>query len=162
MSSSQHGRLSKTLLVTTPIALPGYTSSRMIYVKIPYQLKSFSDHFWVAPPAELLLPLIAHRLQATRYFQAVVTSPFSGNANVQLNTKLLTLQQEFLQPVSCVRLVMEATLINTGTGQVIASQIFTAVVAAPGDNPYSGVLATNDAAHRIARQIAQFVVKSAH
>ncbi|MCX7121143.1 MAG: ABC-type transport auxiliary lipoprotein family protein [Gammaproteobacteria bacterium] len=161
-STVKQGVVNKTLLVTTPIALPGYASSRMIYVTVPYQLRTFSDHFWVAPPAELLLPLIANHLQAMHYFQAVVTSPFTGSANVQLNTKLLTLQQEFLQPISQVRLVIEATLVNTTTGQVIASQLFTVIVKAPGDNPYSGVLATNEAANQVVRQIGAFVVKSVH
>ena len=144
----------KTILVATPIASPGYTSSNMIYVTVPYQLRSFSSHVWVAPPAELLLPLIANRIRSMHYFQAVVTSPFAGKSDTELTMRLLTLQQEFLQPTSRVRLIMEATLINTTTGQVIASRVFKAVVDAPGNNPYSGVLATNTAANRVAGQIA--------
>lgn len=147
----------KTILVTTPIASPGYNSAAMIYVTIPYQLRAFADHGWIAPPAQLLLPLMANRLRATGDFRAVVTSPFSGVANYQLNTQLLTLQQEFLQPVSRVRLTMEATLINTADDHVIASRVFEVVVPAPDNNPYSGVLATNAAAHRVVNQIAKFV-----
>src|SRR3989338_2313979 len=63
----------QTLLVTTPVAAPGYASSRMIYVMIPYQLKSFANHRWIAPPSQLILPLIANQLRATHYFHAVVT-----------------------------------------------------------------------------------------
>ncbi|MCX7124829.1 MAG: ABC-type transport auxiliary lipoprotein family protein, partial [Gammaproteobacteria bacterium] len=159
-AASQHSVSHKTLLVTTPIASPGYVSSRMIYVMIPYQLRSFSNHAWIAPPADLLLPLIANRLRANHYFKAVVTTPFSGAANIELNTQLLTLQQEFLQPQSVVRLTMEATLLDTASGHVIASHVFTAVVSAPGNNPYSGVLATNQAAHNVVSQIAKFVVNS--
>lgn len=152
---------SKVMLVMMPVASPGYTSLNMIYVTVPYKLNAFVDHFWVAPPAELLLPLIANRLRAKHYFKAVVASPFSGNVNLELTTRLLTLQQEFLQPVSQVRLVMEATLLNTATQQVIASRVFCAVVPAPGNNPYSGVLATNAAVHQVVDKIATFAVLKA-
>lgn len=148
----------KTILITTPMASPGYASSAMIYEVIPYQLRAFADHRWVAPPADLLLPLMANRLRATHYFRAVVASPFSGVANYQLNTQLLILQQEFLQPQSVVRLTMEATLINVATGRVIASRVFESVVPAPDNNPYAGVLAANKAAHNVINQIARFAI----
>lgn len=154
-----HSVSRKTLVVMTPIASPGYRSYDMIYVTIPYELRSFANHRWVAPPADLLLPLMVNRIRATGYFHAVVASPFTGVANDQLNTRLLVLQQEFLQPQSQVRLKMQATLMNVATGRVIASRNFQAVVPANENNPYGGVLAANQAAHVVMRQIAQFVVK---
>lgn len=150
----------RTLLVTTPMAAPGYGSARMVYVMIPYQLKSFGNHRWVAPPAELLLPLLANHLRETGYFRAVVVSPFTGAANYQLNTRLLTLQQEFLQPQSKVRLTIETSLINVTTNQVMATHLFEITVPSTENTPYAGVLATNQAAHTISEEIAQFVVRS--
>lgn len=151
----------KILLITTPTASPGYGSSDMIYVMIPYQLKSFADHRWVAPPSELLLPLLTEKMHRTGLFKAVVTPPFTGAATYQLSTQLLMLQQEFLQPQSEVRLVMSATLIKIASGRVVGNRIFSVLVPAEGNNPYGGVLATNKAAHRIINQIAQFVVQRA-
>lgn len=156
---SNHTASSKTLLVTLPNASPGYQSSRMIFVMVPYQLRSFSNHRWVAAPAELLMPLIASRLRAEHYFHAVVTSPFSGTANDQLTIQLLTLQQEFLQPQSQVRLSLEVTLQNVATGRVIANRLFQVVVPTTENTPYGGVLATNAAVHQVLDQIATFVVK---
>lgn len=150
----------KTLLITMPVAAPGYASSKMIYVMIPFELRAFGDHQWVASPAELLLPLMANRIRTTGYFHAVVTTPFSGVANYQLNTRLLMLQQEFLQPQSKVRLAMQATLLNFATGRVIASREFQAVVPASANNPYAGVIATNQAARTVMNQIAYFVVNN--
>lgn len=152
----------KTLLVSTPIASSGYASSKMIYILIPFQLKSYVDNRWIAPPSELLLPLLADQIRATNYFRAVVTSPFSGSSNYQLNTQLLTLQQEFLQPQSVVRLTMQATLINATTGNVIASRVFEAVVPANENTPYAGVLATNQAAKIVMKNIAAFVIAYMH
>ena len=151
-----------TLLVTTPSASPGYQSSDMIYVTTPYQLKAFADHAWVAPPSQLLLPLLTEKLQKTGQFKAVVSTPFTGFSTYQLNTRVLSLQQEFLQPQSDVRLMMSATLVNTATGRVIGDRTFTAIVPAMSNNPYGGVLATNKAAHNVMNQIAAFVVKKLH
>lgn len=151
---------SKTLLVAAPLAAPGYETARMVYVTVPYQLNAFGDHRWVAPPADLLLPLIANHIRRLGYFHAVAVSPFSGAANYQLNTRLLTLQQEFLQPQSSVRLAIEATVIRVSTGKVLADHIFEITEPAMQNNPYAGVLATNKAVGIVTNQIAQFVVKT--
>ena len=150
----------QTILITTPIAAPGYETSNMIYVMVPYQLKSFANHRWVASPAQLLLPLLADHIRSRHYFKGVMTSPFAGETTYQLNTQLLTLQQEFLQPDSHVRLVMQATLVNTQSGKVLASRVFQAIIPTKSNNPYGGVLATNQAANQVLNQIARFVVKN--
>jgi cholesterol transport system auxiliary component len=157
--ASHSARSNKTILITTPVASSGYQSSRMIYQTVPYQMKSFGDHRWVAPPSDLLLPLIANRIRATHYFHAVVTSPFSGSANFQLNTQLLILQQEFLQPQSVVRLVVQATLINMANGHVVASRVFKVVVPADQNNPYAGVVAANQAVQLVLSHMTRFVLK---
>ncbi|OGT51145.1 MAG: hypothetical protein A3E84_04690 [Gammaproteobacteria bacterium RIFCSPHIGHO2_12_FULL_42_13] len=146
-----------TLLITTPLASSGYASAAMLYMQVPYQLKTFSEHRWVSPPADLLLPLFADRVRELHKFKAVVTPPFSGVATYQLNTQLLMLQQEFMQPTSHVRLKVMATLLRVATGEVVASRVFEAVISAPGNNPYSGVVAANTAANQIANQLATFV-----
>ena len=148
----------QTILVTTPVASPGYESANMIYVMVPYQLRSFANHHWVSSPAQLLLPLIANRLRASGYFKGVVTSPFLGGTTYQLNTQLLVLQQEFLQPQSVVRLTMQATLLDGVTGKMMASRVFEAVVPTKDNNPYGGVLATNKVANQVLMQIARWVV----
>lgn len=152
---------SHTLLVSTPMAAPGYQSSKMVYVVVPYELRSFANHRWVAPPADLLLSLLSNRLRAAGYFQAVVTPPFSGAVTYQLNTELLTLQQEFIRPESSVRMAIEATLIRTDTGAVMANRVFETEVPASSNDPYGGVLAANKAAHQLLNKIALFVVKHA-
>ncbi|MDP1574290.1 MAG: ABC-type transport auxiliary lipoprotein family protein [Coxiellaceae bacterium] len=151
----------KTLLVSMPIAAPGYQSSKMIYVTVPYELKAFADHRWVAPPADLLLPLLSNRLRTVGYFKAVVTAPFAGSTNYQLNTELLTLQQEFMRPESSVRMAVEVTLVRTDTGAVVANRVFEVTVPANSNDPYGGVLAANTATHRLLDKIALFVVKHA-
>ncbi len=158
---SRKSRTNYTLLVSRPVASSGYKTSRMVYMKIPYKLKSFADSRWVARPTAMLMPLLAQRLRRAGYFHAVVTPPFAGLTNFRLDTRLLILRQEFIHPTSEVRLVMEATLMSNKTNKVIASRRFQAVVKAPGNNPYSGVLAANRAVETVLKQISLFVVHSA-
>lgn len=145
------------LLVSSMIAGPGYKTSRMIYVTAPGYLREFSRHAWVAPPAQMLVPLIIERIESKQYFKAVVTPPFAGKSDYRLDTRLVIFQQEFIQPVSQVRCVVQALLINNNTGKVIGSRRFQVIVPAAGNNPQSGVAAANQAAAQISEQIAQFV-----
>jgi cholesterol transport system auxiliary component len=155
--ASPGAKRNATLLVATPVASSGYDTESMIYVQSPYKLRPFAKNLWVAPPAQMLLPIIAQSIRNTHCFRAVVTPPFSGSTRYVLTLNLLMLQQEFFQPTSQVRLIVQATLTNAATGKVIASRRFEAVTSAPENNPYSGVLAANRAASQVSNQIARFV-----
>ena len=160
--SSKAAQTSAVLLVGTMTADPGYKTSAMIYLKEPAHLREFARNAWVAPPAQMFMPLLAEGIESRKYFRAVVTPPFAGRSDYRLDTRLVMLQQEFMQPESQVRCVVSALLINNNTGGVIASHLFQAVVAAPGNNPASGVSAANQAARELSEQIAQFTVANAH
>ena len=150
----------QSILVSMPIASPGYETSNMVYVDSPYQLKHYTRNKWVAPPQKVLLPLIAESLRNTHVFHAVVTPPFAGLADLRLDTQLLMLEQEFTHHPSQTRIIIEAELINNHTHKIIASRRFEATEAAPHDNPYGGVIAANRATKRIMHDLAAFAVKS--
>jgi cholesterol transport system auxiliary component len=158
-AASAH-RSANTILVSLPIPDPGYVSNNMIYEPIPFDLRHFSNHQWAAPPAQMLMPLVAQALTNQGYFRGVVTTPFSGNTNYRLDTRLIALQQNFLRPQSREVLTLQETLTNNTTNQVMASRRFNAIVPAPQNNPYSGVVAANQAAHMLTGQIARWVVKT--
>ena len=150
-----------TLLLSNPTAAPGYQTAAMVYMMTPYELRSYADNRWVAPPAQMLLPLLLSALRAEGYFYAVVSPPFSGITNLRLDTQLVKLQQEFLLPTSRVRLVVQAQLINNTTNRIVASRRFETVISALENNPYSGVRSANKAAAVLSRQIARFCIQSA-
>lgn len=145
-----------TLLVSNPSANPGYQSAAMLYMRSPYQLQAYANNRWVAPPAQMIQPLLIQALRNTRYFEAVVSPPFAGIAQYHLDTQVLKLHQEFLVPASQIRFAVQATLINNKTGKVMGSRLFEALIPAPNNDPYSGVLAANRAAEVISKQIARF------
>lgn len=150
-----------SLLVSRPIGAPGYQTSAMIYIMTPFELNSYANNRWVAPPAQMLLPMFVRALRNTGYFYAVVSPPFSGITNLRLDTELVKLQQEFLLPTSYVRLVVQASLISNITNHVMASRQFEVVIPTTENNPYGGVLAANKAAAIISRKVAQFAARYA-
>ncbi|MBS0358483.1 MAG: membrane integrity-associated transporter subunit PqiC [Proteobacteria bacterium] len=152
-----HARTHESMLVSIPTASPAYQSSRMIYVEKPYELKSFANHRWVAAPSDMLLPLLVRSIQNTGRFHAVVSAPFVGLTDLRLDTQVLMLQQNFIQKPSQVDLTVRAELVNNKTNTVIKSQIFSATVSAPSNNPYGGVVAANQATRQVLEEIAKFV-----
>ncbi len=150
--SKGHG----VLFVAPPSASPGYDTEAMIYTNTPYQLLHFSAHAWVAPPAQMLTPLLVADWQNTGCFRAVVGSASSGTADVTVNTQLLALQQEFDQNTSRVRMAIQITLIDNSSGEIAASRRYEAIVpAAP--NPYGGVIAANRATREILNKTNHFI-----
>ena len=147
-----------TILVSAPISNPGYQTSAMIYMLTPYELNNYANTRWVAPPAEMLMPLLVQALRKTEYFYAVVSSPFFGMTNYRLDTRLLKLQQELFFPINRIRLTIEASLIQSSTNHIVASRLFEILVAARIQNPYGVVLAANQAATVMSCRIAQFCV----
>lgn len=144
-SAAVHSRAGRpVLMVSAPTAAPGYQTSNMLYTKRPFELNNFARNRWAAPPAEMLAPLLVQSLQNSGCLNAVVSPPFSGNASMVLDTRLLALQQEFKGRSSQVRLVLQMNLQNNTTREVLASPQFEVVVPAASD-PYAGVVAANKA-----------------
>lgn len=160
VKSSNRSRTQITLSVNAPTAAPGYQSAAMIYMITPYQLSSFTLHKWVAPPAQMMLPIIVMTLRSKGYYKAVVSGVAPSLTQYNLDLQLIKLQQEFLQPKSRIRMVMQATLFNNLTNKVVASRRFTQVVPANTNTPYGGVLAANRVANTVAQQIARFCIRN--
>jgi len=151
---------SSILLLSQVVASPGYQSSRMIYVQKCFQLNAFADHQWAAPPAQMLTIVLAQQLRDQHYFKAILTPPFSSLSDYRLDVQLILLQQEFLTPVSVVRLTAQVNLVKVRENRLIGSSYFQVTVPAPGNNPYSGVLAINKASVLVSKQISHFVIQS--
>lgn len=156
--SYKQAKTQSTLLVFPPVASPGYQTNHMIYVKTPYQLQHYANNRWIAPPAKMMLNKIEQSLSQKNYFKAVVTAPFPGKTNYQLQLQLVNFEQSFIQPMSMSKIVIHATLVNTSNGKIIASKSFKSVKPAPQNNAYSGVMAMNQAAREIANNITDFAI----
>lgn len=166
LSSASKQKLSaktshQSILVTQPTAAAGFQTNQMIYMRQPYLLNSFTNNQWIAPPADMLLPVIRESLQNSGYFYAVVSMPFSGKTSLRLDTNITVLQQNFFTLPSEIVMGLNATLVDNLREHVIASKRFKVVLAAPKNNPYGGVVAANQATQRIMHDLAAFVVEGA-
>lgn len=160
--SAQAPRSKSVLLVSATAADPAYKTNNMIYVKTPGDLRNYSVNAWIAPPAQMLTPLIVERLEAKNYFRSVVSPPLMVHSDYRLDTHLIILQQEFYGRTSQVRCAVEAVLIRPASGRVVASRRFQVIEGAPENNPQSGAAAANRAALQISEEIADFVVEHAN
>ena len=150
--------ISKTILVATPTAEPAYNNKQMIYTDTTYELKTFGRSQWIAPPAQLLQPLLVQSLANTHYFQAVVAAPFSGQSDYRLETRLVKLQQEFFKQPSELHLVIQARIVNNSTQRVIADKLFHTRIAAIDDSPRGGAIAANHATALLLKQLVEFTL----
>jgi cholesterol transport system auxiliary component len=144
------------LALSKPVAAPGYDATDMIYLVRPYQLQRFAGSRWVRPPAEMLAPLLLQRLTADGYYRSLVPAHLSSIADQRLDVTLLTLQQEFSEGASQIRISLRVQLVDLRQRRLLASATFTELEPAPGNDPYGGVVAANRAVARILTQVAAF------
>lgn len=148
-----------SLLIVDPTTAPGYQTADIIYVNDPPALQHFSKSRWVAPPANLLVPVIAQTIHNQAYFSYVITPPYHYPADYVLNIHLLELQQDFTQQPSIVRLSMQVDLVSYDKQTLIASQIVTHAASAKQENAYGGVMTASELAERMAEDISEFVIR---
>lgn len=155
---SRRAKTHSTLALAMPTASPGFETANMLYVMTPFQLQSFTRNRWVAPPAEMLVPIMLQVLRATDYYEAIVPPTLLVSSNYRLNLQIVKLQQEFLLPDSKLRLEIEALLLDDHSHRVISSKQFTTLVDVNGTTPYAGVLATNRAVADLTKRIASWCI----
>jgi cholesterol transport system auxiliary component len=152
---------SLTLIVNPPHGAAGFDSRRMIYLREPHERAYFAHNQWVDTPARMLAPLLTSALQRSGAFRAVVQTPSTAAGELRLDTDVIRLQQEFMQKPSAVRFTLRAVLTDNSTRRVLGSREFEAVVPAPSDNPQGGVLAANDAVHKVLEEVTAFTKEAA-
>ncbi|MDA8381508.1 MAG: ABC-type transport auxiliary lipoprotein family protein [Betaproteobacteria bacterium] len=145
-----------TVLVSEPQADAGFDTTNMAYTAHAYELDYFAKNEWIAPPAQMIAPLLVKALDATGRLRAV-RLPTAAAANFRLDTRLERLEQDFTTRPSGVRLAIRATLVNLHTGRLLANRTFDETVAASSATPYGGVAAANVAVQKALERIAAFV-----
>lgn len=149
------------LTVSVPRARPGFESRRMAYVRQPYEVDYFTKSRWVDTPARMLRPLIAQALEKGGGFRAVVQNPSAVAGELRLETELVRLQQEFLEPQSRVRITLRAQLVDVAAGRIVATRELEETELAAGENAYAGVTAMNRALVRMLARLTEFCANAA-
>lgn len=147
------------LLVTKPEIRPIYNTTLMAYTIKPYQISYYSLNQWAETPDEMLQPLLVQTMQDTHHFKAVVTPPYNGLYNYELNTEILSLLQDYTCGMPILRMTVRARIIGTTTNRVIATRQFSVIQPLPQRSPYGGVYAANAATVKILQRLAVFVLE---
>jgi cholesterol transport system auxiliary component len=153
--------LGATLLVLLPEGKAVYDTTEMAYTLKPYQVEYFSRNEWGERPSQMLHALLVKTLRGTGQFKEVLASPHIGPHKYALRSEILELQQDFTTDTPTLRLAMRVQLVDGASQKIIASRELHASEPMREKSPYAGVVAANDAAARILRDIARFVIETA-
>lgn len=149
-----------SILVTEPVAVAGYETEKMLYIKETFSLKSFANNAWVASPATMLYPLIIESLQASGRFGVVANTLYTEPVEYRLDTQLLKLQQNFQHKPSTLELSVKIVLTDVKEQKILVSRIFSESIPCTQDTPLGGVIAANRATEALTARITRFVVQN--
>lgn len=133
------------LMISLPLAEPGFETPRMVYVKRIYELEHYALNQWADQPARMFASLMVQALGRTGSWRAVVPVPGSIRGDFRLDSYGFALQQEFLQDPSLVRVTVRAQLVEMKESRVVGTRAFEAVEKAQSNDAYGGVVAANRA-----------------
>ena len=133
------------LLVSAPLAEPGYETTGMVYLKRPYELEHYAVNQWADQPARMFASLLVESISRTGYWRAVVPMSSSVRGDFRLDSSGFALQQEFTQEPSLVRAAVRAQLLDLKEYRVVGTRSFETVEPASSEDAYGGVLAANRA-----------------
>ncbi|WP_172419030.1 ABC-type transport auxiliary lipoprotein family protein [Candidatus Nitrosoglobus terrae] len=148
------------LLVSRPQVGAGYNTQQIAYTRKPYELSYFSHNEWVDTPGRMLESILVSALEASKGFQNVIPSYALIPADLRLDTEIVTLLQDYSVKPNQSRVVLHARLIELTKSQEIASQTFEAHQPMTEDNPYSGVIALNQALGQVIEELVSFCTQA--
>lgn len=147
-----------TILVSRPVAAAGYTTYRMAYTKTPSELSYYTRNRWIAPPAEMLQPLLVESIQRSKRFRAVAQAPFTGKTVYRLDTDLVYIRQNLIVEPHQMEIALQVRLVDNNNQRIIASRLFKRSCAVLELAPYDGVLTSNEVLQQLLSDVTRFVI----
>lgn len=146
--TTQH--TNKVLLISTPSAAPGYKTNKIAYSQRPYEIKYFTRNEWVDPPAQMLLPLMSEAINRSNHYRAVVSEPYTGLADLRLDSQIVALKQQFDHNQNSVMIVeLNIQLIDLHSNKVIFGHTFDVQEPIRQKQIYAAITATNVALEKL-------------
>ncbi len=148
------GNVHPTLAVNRPRASPGYDSVGIVYTRESQRLGTYANSVWIDTPAQMLMPMMVAAIESTSAFAAVVQSPSAARSDIELDTEILLLQHDFGSQPSRVRFTLRASLVDSVTRGVLASEQFDAVGESASEDAPGGVVAAHAAVRNVLTRLA--------
>jgi cholesterol transport system auxiliary component len=128
----------------------------MVYVKQPFELSYYAVNQWVDAPAYMIAPALVRAMERTGAWKSVVQAPTTVRGHYRLETEQLSLEQQFFESPSLVRIALRAQLLDLRSHAVIGTKWFEVMEAAPSDDAYGGVVAASRASGRLLDDLAMW------
>jgi len=146
-----------SLYIPVASALEPYDSTSMIY-QTKSELKAYTYHKWVAPPAEQLRQTIASAIRHNGLFRSVWAGPSANGDKVNtLNIQLTRFSQDLMQQRFHAALVIS---FNASDHHKLQAKTFNVMV--PSAPNYRGMInAANQAAQQLTCQVAHWLIQTA-
>lgn len=151
---------SKILLINLPKIAPGFDNKHIIYIRDYLKLNYYSDGVWCDTPQRMLLPILVMAFEKAGIFKAVVADSISVPADLRIDLDIIRLQHEYLIHPSKVRLTIRVKLVDIKSEHIITTQVFESLEAAPSEDVYGAVRASNFAVQKIVSDIVLFTIKN--
>ncbi len=158
-SSPAPANTTASIMVGNIRAAAGFDTSRMLYMRQPYQVEEFQQSQWQKPPAAMLMPLVVSALESSGVFKVVVQAPSTVLTTYRLDLEILSLQQDFSRTPSRVHFKLRAHLSERQNQQIIAWREFSISIPTAREDAYGGVLASNQAVAQVLQQLRVFCVE---
>lgn len=147
----------QVLLVSMPRLDAVMDNNKMVYLDGQHRLGYFSINRWATSPNEMFFTLLLNTLQQQSSFRAVVSTPYGGQSDLQLNIVNFSIIQDFTVHPSVVQVKMNASLRRIQPSYLIKARAVQATVATSADTPAAGVVAANQAVANCLAQLVAFV-----
>jgi len=150
-----------TLLVTPPVAAPGFDSQHIIYTRVAHQLEYFARSQWVDTPARMLAPMIVDTLAASGAFQAVAPATSAAAGDLRVTTEIVRLEHDFTTQPGQLRFTLRVAVLDNASRKVLAWREFDEAVVPDSDAAYDGIVAANRAVQQGLKELSGFCADTA-
>lgn len=136
---------------------PAYDDERIVYRTTPYRLDYYDYHRWSAPPGVLIASYLERAFEQSGRLGAV-TRDDGSDAPVTLGGRVIAIEEVDVSKTKWVgRVVVELTLTDTLTGDVLWTEQFEETEPLGAQSPEGLARALSDALERIAARVVPIV-----
>ncbi len=139
------------LVIETLAADSAYDDDRMVYRVTPYRLDYNNYHRWSAAPGTLIADYLERAFESSGRFGAVTRDASAAEAPVMLGGRVVAIEEvDVAKDKWVARIVLELTLTDTTSGEVLWTEQFEETEPMPRQHPEGLARALSVALERIA------------
>jgi len=146
-----------SLTINPVYANAPYNTTSMFYSTSNYSVNQYAYSVWATLPSNYLQSAISIALENSCAFSPIYSNQFHGNANYQINSNIVKLQQIVNGDKATVELVINVELINNKNANVVMRQFryTTAVTPSPENFAQATSSNVNNFTHDLVIWVAQ-------